>query len=57
MGKKKDRVKREKYRPKSPKQTHKPHLCSCGEKLERITYIEEQGAKILRWRCPKCGIK
>lgn len=54
--KKKEKVKRARYRPKSPIQKHEPRLCSCGEILTRISYVEELKSPRNRWRCPKCGI-
>lgn len=54
--KKKEKVKQARYCPKSPKQTHEPRLCACGEKLQRITYQHELSGMKLRWRCPKCGL-
>lgn len=52
-----DKVKHSRYRPMSPKYEQKPYLCSCGEKLIRVTYAEGLGGLKPRWQCPKCGVK
>lgn len=54
--KRKERVKRPRYRAKSPKHAHVPRTCACGERVRRVkVFVGLQGAG-MAWQCPKCGI-